>query len=106
VLLAIGVSANAGLVPNGDFAMYKPGTTIRVVAPLAANIWVQQIGYNRPLSSGGPVNFADGTTGSTVDVPGWITPIDLGTGMTNNADLFSLGYDETDATSCMNVFGS
>jgi hypothetical protein len=106
VLLAIGVSAQAGLVPGGDFAMYKPGTTIRVVTPLADNIWVQRIGYDRPLSGGGPVNFADGTTGDTVDIPGWITPVDLGNGATNPADLFSLGYDETDGTSCMNAFGA
>jgi hypothetical protein len=73
---------------------------------LADDIWVQQIGMNRPLSGGGPVTFADGTTGDTVDIPGWITPVDLGNGDTNAGDLFSLGYDETDATSCFNAFGA
>ena len=102
VLLAVSVSAQAAIVPNGDFAMYKPGTTIPVVAPLAQNIWVQQIGMNRPLSGGGPVNFADGTTGDHVDIPGWITPAP---GATGNADLFFQGYDDTDATSALNTFG-
>jgi hypothetical protein len=107
VLLAVAVTAQAvPLVPNGDFAMYKPGTAIRVVEPLAENIWVQQIGMNRPLSGGGPVTFADGTTGDTVDIPGWITPVDLGNGATNSGDLFSKGYDETDGTSCFNAFGA
>jgi len=106
VLLAVGVAAQADLVPNGDFAMYKPGTDIRVVAPLAGDIWVQTIGMNRPLAGGGPVNFADGTTGTDVDIPGWVTPVDLGNGATNPGDLFSLGYDEADATSCFNAFGS
>lgn len=104
LLLAVGISANAALVPNGDFAVYKPGTTIRGTCP--ADIWVQTIGYNRPLSSGTPVEFEDGTNGMDVDIPGWITPVDLGNGATNNADLFSLGYDETDGTSCMNAFGA
>ncbi len=108
VLLAVGLSANAVTipVPNGDFAMYKPGTTIRVVEPLAGNIWVKQIGMDRPLSGGGPVTFADGTTGDTVDIPGWLTPVDLGNGATNPGDLFSKGYDETDGTSCFNAFGA
>jgi len=107
VLLAVGMSANAVTitVPNGDFAMYKPGTDILVVNP-AGNIWVQQIGMNRPLSGGGPVTFADGTTGDVVDIPGWITPIESQGSPTNTADLFSLGYDETDGTSCLNAFGS
>ena len=105
VLLAIGVSAQAvPLVPNGVFAMYKPGEpTVRGTAP--ADIWVEQIGLNRPLTSVTPVEFDDGSNGMNVDIPGWITPLDLGTGVTNSADLFSLGYDETDGTSCMNVFG-
>ena len=104
VLLGIGMSAQASLVPNGDFAMYKPGEpTVRGTAP--ADIWVEQIGLNRPLSSGTPVEFEDGSNGMNVDIPGWITPVVSQGSPTNNADLFSLGYDETDGTSCLNSFG-
>jgi hypothetical protein len=103
VLLITCVSAQAGLVPNGDFAMYKPGTGIPVVGwQEGYNIWVQQIGMNRPLSGGGFVYFADSTTGTSVDIPGWITPAQ---GATGNADLFFNGYDDTDATSALNSFG-
>ena len=103
VLLAVGVSANAALVPNGDFAMYKPGTGIPVVGwSEGYDVWVQQIGMNRPLSGGGTVNFADGTSGTNVDIPGWITPAQ---GATGNADLFFAGYDDTDGTSALNSFG-
>ena len=110
VLLAIGVSAQAALVPNGDFAMYKPGTDIPVVSwgGEGYNIWVQQIGMNRPLSgtagddTPGYVTFADTTTGTNVDIPGWITPA---LGATGNADLFFAGWDDTDGTSALNSFG-
>jgi len=112
VLLITCVSAQADLVPNGDFAMYKPGTDIPVVSwgPEGYNIWVQQIGMNRPLSGTvgddppvpGYVTFADMTTGTNVDIPGWITPAP---GATGNADLFFSGYDDTDGTSALNTFG-
>ena len=93
-------------VVNGEFAVYKPGTgyTVRGTAP--ANIWVQQIGDNRPLSSGTPVDFDDGTSGMVVDIPGWITPRDSEGSPTGTADLFTLGYDGTDGTSCLNAFGA
>jgi len=93
-------------VPNGEFAIYKPGTgyTVRGTAP--GNIWVQQIGDNRPVSNGAPIPFDDGTSGDVVDVPGWITPRDSQGSPTGTADLWSLGYDATDGTSCLNAFGS
>jgi len=108
VLLAVGMSANAVVipVPNGDFAMYKPGTNYTVRGTAPADIWVQQIGDDRPLSSGTPVPFDDGTSGMVVDIPGWITPIESQGSPTNTADLFTLGYDETDGTSCLNAFGA
>lgn len=111
VLLITCVSAQAAIVPNGDFAMYKPGTDIPVVSwgPEGYNIWVQQIGMNRPLSGSvgdppvpGYVTFADGTTGTDVDIPGWLTPREEEGG---NADLFFSGYDDTDGTSALNTFG-
>ncbi len=93
-------------IVNGEFAMYKPGTgyTVRGTAP--SDIWVQQIGDNRPLSSSTPVAFDDGTSGTVVDIPGWITPRDSQGSPTGTADLFSLGYDPSDGTSCLNAFGA
>jgi len=84
--------------------MYKPGTDILGTAP--DDIWVQQIGLNRPLSSSTPVPFDDGTEGMEIDCPGWITPIESQGSPTNTCDLFSLGYDETDGSSCLNCFGA
>lgn len=113
VIVAFSGTALADMVPNGDFALYNSATGSRS-ASVSASIWVTQIGMDRPLSggAGSSVTFEDGTTISgadandLVDIPGWITPIENGGGMTNNADLFSPGFDETDGTSCMNVFGS
>lgn len=90
-------------VPNGDFAVYKPGTAIRGTCP--SDIWVTQIGLNRPLSGSTPVPFDDGTTGTVVDVPGWITPIESQGIPTGNCDLWSRGYNAGDGTSCLNAFG-
>jgi len=93
-------------VPNGTFHMYKPGTNYTVRGTAPSDIWVQQIGDNRPLSSGTPVPFDDGTEGMEIDCPGWITPIESQGSPTNTCDLFSLGYDETDGSSCLNCFGA
>jgi len=114
--LALGqVQAGTINVPNGTFHMYKPGTTNPVVSwgPEGYQIWVQQIGMNRPLSgnSGAPdntpgyVTFADGTTGTNIDCPGWITPIESSGSPTNTCDLFTPGYDTTDGSSVLNAFG-
>jgi hypothetical protein len=113
VLLAIGVSAQAALVPNGDFKMYKPGTgyTVRATFP-EGNIWTTGMGDNAPINGSLEAIYADGTTGKAVDVPGWITPITLpawrdgADHTTGTCDLFTLGYDETDGTSCLNAFGT
>jgi hypothetical protein len=106
VLLAIGVSAKASLVPNGDFKMYKPGTGYTVSAIFApGNSWTTGMGDNTSMNGTGAV-YGDGTTGMTVDVPGWITPVESQGSPTGTADLFSLGYDETDGSSCLNAFGA
>jgi len=93
-------------VPNGEFAVYKPGTGYSVRGTVPSDIWVQQIGDNRPLSSGTPVDFDDGTSGMVVDIPGWITPRDSQGSPTGTADLFTLGFSPTDGSSCLNAFGA
>ena len=102
VLLAVGVSAQAAIVPNGDFAMYKPGTTIRAYHNNAEeNFWAQGIGLDMTTTSSTPLDYDDGTTGNTLDCPGWV----IATETSNAADLFTGGYDLTDGTSALNAFG-
>ncbi|MCF7957789.1 MAG: PEP-CTERM sorting domain-containing protein [Phycisphaerae bacterium] len=105
-MLAMTLTAQAGLVPNGDFAMFKPGTGIPAYFNAGDNVWTTGIGYGVPVNNE-LVSYADGTTGSVVDVPGWTTGIVSANGLVaNSPDLFTLGYDETDGTSCMNAFGA
>ncbi|MHC4743946.1 MAG: PA14 domain-containing protein, partial [Planctomycetota bacterium] len=105
--LAVGQAQGVDIpVPNGTFHMYKPGTNYTVVGTAPDDIWVQQIGDNRPLSSSTPVPFADGTSGLEIDCPGWVTPILSQGSMTNTCDLFTLGYEPTDGSSVLNAFGA
>jgi hypothetical protein len=111
--LAIGqVQAAAVTVPNGTFHVYKPGTNYTVLGTCPADIWVQQIGDNRPLSSSTPVPFDDSTSGTVIDCPGWITPLTLpewrdgADHTTGTCDLFSLGYEPEDGSSVLNCFGA
>lgn len=106
VLLAVGISANAALVPNGDFKMYKPGTGYTVSAIFVpGNAWTTGMGDN-VIVNGTGVEYGDGTTGDRVDVPGWITPVDSQGSPTGTCDLFTLGFDEGDGSSCLNAFGT
>ena len=105
VLLGVTVTAQAGLVPNGDFAIYKPGTGYTVRGIATYEFWVRGMGDNITIGGGASVAFEDGTSGMVVDVPGWITPVESQGGPTGTADIFSPGYDETDGTSCLNAFG-
>jgi hypothetical protein len=106
VLLAVGISAQAGLVPNGDFKMYKPGTGYTVSATFApGDSWTTGMGDNTPMNGTGAI-YGDGTSGMVVDVPGWITPRNSQGSPTGTCDLFTLGYDEMDGSSCLNSFGS
>ena len=58
-------------IPNNSFEqIYKPGSTT-VTADLGGN-WTNGVGPNTPMESGQTANYSDGTSGSSVDVPGWI----------------------------------
>jgi hypothetical protein len=103
VLLAFGMSAKAGLVPGGDFKMYKPGTGYTVTATFGeGNNYAQGVGDNLTVLGDGIADYSDGTSGGAVDCPGWTGPI----GGTNKNDLWSPGIDETDGTTAFNAFGS
>ena len=77
VLLAIGVSAQAALVPvpNGDFELiYLPGST-SVTGTM--NGWTMGAGPGtNQHPDGGLVDFSDGSTGTVMDIPGWINAPD------------------------------
>jgi len=96
------------LVINGDFAMWQPGTNYTVQATFVGNTYVSDgFGDNATLNgSDNTVLYGDGTTGSTVDITGWITPADGGAGLTANTQFWSTGYDNEDGTSCLNAFGA
>jgi len=81
-------------VPNGDFTIYKPGTDYTVTADLNGN-YVQGVGDNLAVKGGGEAVYADGTTGTSVDCPGWIStigPADLvGDGIDDSTSLHAFG---------------
>ncbi|UCG49908.1 MAG: hypothetical protein JSU94_09015, partial [Phycisphaerales bacterium] len=71
VLLAVGVTAQANLVPNGDFqTIYKPGTGGTVSATIPDGCYFSIPGMN--IKGGGTASYGDGTTGNSVELPGWI----------------------------------
>jgi hypothetical protein len=80
VLLAVGVSAQANYVINGDFqTMYKPGTGGTVTATIGDGAYWGIPGMN---IKGGPATYSDGTTGNSIETPGWV----IGVGSKTNAD--------------------
>ncbi|UCF16935.1 MAG: hypothetical protein JSW59_05640, partial [Phycisphaerales bacterium] len=85
--LAIGqVQAETITVPNGEFLIYKPGTNGTVTATFpAGNIWANGVGDNCNVN-GGNAQYSDGTTGTSVDCPGW-------KGLTGTNDLLNNGVD-------------
>jgi Family of unknown function (DUF6288) len=86
------VSTDGGFVPNGKFQMYKPGTGYTVTAAFAdANSYARGVGDGIVLADG-TVNYADGTTGTTVDLPGW-TPLQSGNDLTANGVDGSTGMN-------------
>jgi len=95
VLLAIGVSAQAGiLVPGYDFQMYKPGTGYTVTAEFgpAANSYAKGVGDGITLT-GGEVTYGDGSgTGTTIDMPGWVL-VNGDNDLTNNGVDGSTGWN-------------
>lgn len=79
VLLITCVSAQAAIVPNGDFeTMYQPGSTT-VTATLDDGEWFKanntNQGLNCELKEGGIADYSDGTTGTFVDFPDWSFPV-------------------------------
>jgi Family of unknown function (DUF6288) len=63
----------SGFGANGTFQMYKPGTNYTVTATFAdGSSYAAGVGDGITLL-GGSVNYSDGTTGTTVDLPGWTT---------------------------------
>ncbi len=90
------ISAGTGLVTNGTFQMYKPGTAYTVTATFAdGSSFARGVGDGIVLA-GGTVNYADGSTGTTVDLPGW-TPLQSGN------DLVANGVD---GSTGMNLFAA
>jgi len=81
-------------VPNGEFNIYKPGTNYTVTADLNGN-YVQGVGDNLAVKGGGEAVYSDGTTGASVDCPGWtstIGPADLvGDGIDGSTALHAFG---------------
>jgi len=81
-------------VPNGDFQLYKPGTDYTVTADLNGN-YAQGVGDNLTVKGGGEAVYSDGTTGTSIDCPGWIStigPADLvGDGIDGSTTLHAFG---------------
>jgi len=86
-VLAYGLAQGETIpVPNGDFTIYKPGTNYAVTATFQGSAYASGVGNNVAVKSG-TVAYADGTSGSTIDVPGWV-------GLTTNLnDLLNNGMD-------------
>jgi hypothetical protein len=70
LVFAGSATATSVLVPNGGFEkVYKPGTNTPGV--ISGGGWNQGVGPE-VLITRGTYEFADGTTGDTADVPGWL----------------------------------
>jgi hypothetical protein len=86
------VSTDGGFVANGNFQMYKPGTAYTVTAAFAdGGAYAKGVG-NGIVISGGTVNYSDGSTGTTVDLPGW-TPLQSGNDLVANGVAGSTGMN-------------
>jgi hypothetical protein len=86
------ISTKGGFVTNGSFQMYKPGTGYTVTAAFAnGSSYARGLGDGIVLTSG-TVNYADGTTGTTVDLPGW-TPLQSGNDLRANGVNGSTGMN-------------
>jgi len=96
LVLGLAVLAQAGIVPGGDFKMYKPGETT-ITATFAPDSYAAGVGYNITLS-GGSVDYSDGTSGNVIDMPGWVAEV-------GGNDLFDPSHT-ADGTTSYNAFGS
>jgi len=84
VLLAVGISAQANYVVNGDFqTIVKPGTTMAATIPDGCYFGIPGM----TIKGGGPATYADSSTGDGVELPGWV----LGAGSNDNADCMQGG---------------
>lgn len=74
-LTAFATSAQAAVLLNGSFDIYKPGTGYTVAGTLDGGVfasYVQGVGDGRNVAgTTGTVTWDDATTGSTADLPGW-----------------------------------
>ena len=109
VLLAIGVSAQASLVVNGDFQMYKPGDpTVTAEFDLTSgNPYVTvEKGVETLTLKSGLVTYSDGSDGGiadTVVLPGWVDSSDEGK---NQCNLVPNGPGSTTALNAFGGWGS
>jgi Family of unknown function (DUF6288) len=86
------VSTDSGFVTNGNFQMYKPGTGHTVIAAFAdGGAYAKGVG-NGIVLAGGTVNYSDGSTGTTVDLPGW-TPLQSDNDLVANGVAGSTGMN-------------
>jgi len=59
-------------VPNGSFEqIYKSGSTT-ITADIGSESWTNGVGPETPMNDSQTAAYSDGTTGTSVDVPGWI----------------------------------
>ena len=64
---------------GGDFQLYKSGTdpkysvTAELDDPGPFTSYAQGVGDGVPIAGSGVVNFSDATSGSTADLPGWVS---------------------------------
>lgn len=72
LVLALVVSAQAVVVPNGNFeTIRKPGEMITGVMLPVENAWSQGVGPACPIDNG-EYEFSDASTGTVADIPGWV----------------------------------
>jgi len=65
------VQAATIAVPNGSFELiYKPGSTV-ITADLGDG-WTNGVGPGTPMNGDQTATYSDGTTGTSVDIPGWV----------------------------------
>jgi hypothetical protein len=87
LVLAIGqVQAVTVTVPNGGFDIYKPGTNYTVTAVLTSGNYAKGPGDNLTVLGAGIADYGDGTTGGTIDCPGWNWLVKTGDLVPNGMD--------------------
>ncbi len=107
VLLSVGVSAQAEMVINGEFQMYKPGDpTVTADFDLASGNPYQTVQPVEGLLEwkSGLVTYSDGSDGGTATaatLPGWV---DVSTG--NRCNVLGNGADGTTALNAFGGWGS